>query len=368
MSNEERALSAVASRLCAAQRPVILVGPEGAPAARAIVEMAERLGAPILTTPDAKSAIDHRHSYGTFSFGASASARALVEQADLILAISALGEFSCRLGEAFRTQCLIQITERASDVGRSVQPHLSLVGPALVDTVFSLQRAVALLLPAPARRWCEGLKVARPSPAIFATKPGLIHPVAAIAAIQAALPEAARVCLDVTSGALHAYEHLKVTQQQRTFSSVENSACMGEALLASLGIRLASNLPTLALVGDWGYSMCPAEIHTAVELGLDRYVVLLWANGGGAFIGAGVAQQGINVPDPVWRWRAPPQFAQVAEAYGARGVTVSDAATLHSELSRALGEARPVLIEARIDPTAHVPAGDRFLTLGEARA
>ena len=166
MSNEERALSAVASRLCAAQRPVILVGPEGAPAARAIVEMAERLGAPILTTPDAKSAIDHRHSHGTFSFGASASARALVEQADLILAISALGEFSCGLGEAFRTQCLIQITERASDVGRSVQPHLSLVGPALTDTVFSLQRAVALLLPAPARLWCERLKVARPSPAV----------------------------------------------------------------------------------------------------------------------------------------------------------------------------------------------------------
>jgi acetolactate synthase-1/2/3 large subunit len=185
-----------------------------------------------------------------------------------------------------------------------------------------------------------------------------------MAAIQQALPEAARVCLDVTSGALHAYEHLRVTTQQRVFSSIENSACMGEALLASLGIRLASDLPTLALVGDWGYCMTPAELHTAVELGLDRYVVLVWANSGGAFIGAGTKQQGLAVPDAAWRWRAPPDFARVASAYGAHGVTVTDASALESELTRALRAAGPVVIEARIDPAAVVPAGERFLTLG----
>jgi thiamine pyrophosphate-dependent acetolactate synthase large subunit-like protein len=368
MSQWQEALVAAAARLCAAQRPVILVGPEGAPAAQAIVEIAHRLGAPILTTPDAKSVIDHWHSGGTFSFGASGLARAIVERADLVLAISALGEFTCRLGEALRHHCVIQISDRVSDVGRNVQPSASLVGPAIADIVWELQRALALLIPVSARAWSEGLTAREATCPSLASKPGFIHPVAAIAAIQAALPEAARVCLDVTSGALHAYEHLKLTRQQRTFSSIENSACMGEALLASLGVRLASNLPTLALVGDWGYAMCPAEIHTAVELGLDRYVVLVWANGGGAFIGAGIAQQKIVVPDPVWRWRAPPHFAGVAAAYGARGVTVSDASSLHDELTRALGEAGPVLIEARIDPSAHVPAGDRFLTLGEARA
>ncbi|MET0790798.1 MAG: thiamine pyrophosphate-dependent enzyme [Polyangiaceae bacterium] len=368
MSNIEGLLSVAAYRLCAAQRPMILVGPEGAPVSAAIVELAQLLGAPILTTPDALSVIEPSHSSGTFSFGASAHARAIVEQADVVLAISALGEFTCRLGEAFRRHSVIQIAERQTDVGRNLRPVVSLVGPTIRQSVDGLLRALRCLSPQPVQAWPELARPAATDPYLVPTRPGFIPPIAAIAAIQAALPEAARLCLDVTSGALHAYEHLRLTSSQRTFSSIENSACMGEALLASLGIRLASNLPTLALVGDWGFCMCPAELHTAVELGLDRYVVLVWANGGGAFIGAGVAQQGIVVPDSVWRWQTPPRFAQVAEAYGARGVTVSDAATLRSELSRALAEARPVVIEARIDPSAHVPAGDRFLTLGEARA
>jgi thiamine pyrophosphate-dependent acetolactate synthase large subunit-like protein len=160
---------------------------------------------------------------------------------------------------------------------------------------------------------------------------------------------------------------LKLTTRQRAFSSIENSACMGEALMTSLGIRLASSLPTLTLVGDWGYCMAPSEIHTAVELGLDRFVVLIWANGGGAFIGAGVKQQGIRVPNDVWQWRSPPDFAKVASGYGARGVTVTDAEALRSELWGALRGSGPTLIEAKIDVSAGVPAGDRFLTLGDAR-
>jgi thiamine pyrophosphate-dependent acetolactate synthase large subunit-like protein len=135
--------------------------------------------------------------------------------------------------------------------------------------------------------------------------------------------------------------------------------------MASLGVRLASGLPTLALVGDWGHCMTPAELHTAVELGLDHYVVVVWSNRGGAFIRAGVEQQGIRVPDQTWRWQRPPSFARLAEAYGAQGVVASDALTLEQAVAAGLRGGRPVLIEARIDPDAPIPAGDRFLTLGE---
>jgi acetolactate synthase-1/2/3 large subunit len=259
---------------------------------------------------------------------------------------------------------VVQLTARATDVGRNCTPRVALVG-ALEAPTERLALALASWVPQPRAAWfAEHVppSSSRPRPD---AKPGVIHPVAAISAIQAALPEATRVCLDVTSGALHAYEHLKLTPLQRAFSSIECSACMGEALMASLGIRLASDLPTLALVGDWGFCMTPAEIHTAVELRLDRYVVLVWSNGGGAFIGAGIEQQGIQVPDAAWRWRSPPDFSLAARAYGAHGVTVTDAAALRSELSRALRGSGPVIIEARIDPTVAVPAGDRFLTLGE---
>ena len=361
-------LTRAAKLLCSARRPAILVGPEGASAIRALLQIADRLGAALLTTPDALSLVDHRRSCGTFSFGASALARAVMDQADVVLAVSALGEFTCRLGEAFRGRHLIQVTERASDIGRNAEPTLVLVGATIEESLQRLQLALARRLPKRQTLWFNELVEANRAQPAPAERPGLIQPVAAMSAVAAALPAVARLCLDVTSGALHAYQHLKLTTSQRVFSSIENSACMGEALMASLGIRLASNLPTLTLVGDWGYCMAPAELHTAVELGLDRYVVLIWANGGGAFIGAGVKQQGIAVPDRVWRWRSPPSFGAIASGYGAEGVTVTDATSLGRELSRAFSAPHPVVIEAKIDPEALVPAGDRFLTLGDSRS
>jgi thiamine pyrophosphate-dependent acetolactate synthase large subunit-like protein len=360
-------LDAAAQRLGAALRPVILIGPEGATAAARLLQVAERLGAAVLTTPDAKSVVDHHRSCGTFSFGASVLARRVMEQADVVLAVSALGEFACRLGQAFTRHTLIQVTERASDVGRNVEPAIALVGSDIAATVQRLQTALTESGTQPREPWYAELSRQLPRMSPLSLRPGLIHPVAAITAVEAALPAASRVCLDVTSGALHAYEHLRLTTSQRAFSSIENGACMSEALMASLGVRIASDLPTLTIVGDWGYCMAPAELHSAVELGLGRYVVLVWANSGGAFIGAGVKQQGIVVPDDVWRWKSPPRFAEVARAYGARGVTVRDAAALQSELSRALAGSRPVLIEAMIDGDIPVPAGDRFLTLGDAQ-
>jgi thiamine pyrophosphate-dependent acetolactate synthase large subunit-like protein len=343
-------LDAAAQRLGAALRPVILIGPEGATAAARLLQVADRLGAAVLTTPDAKSVVDHHRSCGTFSFGASVLARRVMEQADVVLAVSTLGEFACRLGQAFTRHTLIQVTERASDVGRNVEPAIALVGSDIAATVQRLQTALTESGTQPREPWYAELSRQLPRMSPLSLRPGLIHPVAAITAVEAALPAASRVCLDVTSGALHAYEHLRLTTSQRAFSSIENGACMSEALMASLGVRIASDLPTLTIVGDWGYCMAPAELHSAVELGLGRYVVLVWANSG-----------------DVWRWKSPPRFAEVARAYGARGVTVRDAAALQSELSRALAGSRPVLIEAMIDGDIPVPAGDRFLTLGDAQ-
>jgi len=128
MTLSHDSLRAAATQLCKATRPAVLVGPEGASSVGDLLDIAERLGAAVLTTPDAKSVVDHGRSCGTFSFGASALARAVIERADVVLAVSRLGEFTCRLGEAFRAHTLIQVTERVSDAGRSVEPAISLVG------------------------------------------------------------------------------------------------------------------------------------------------------------------------------------------------------------------------------------------------
>lgn len=362
----QKLLEQAVGQLLAAGRPAILVGPQGSDAVPVLLELADLLGAPLATTPDALSLIDGRRSCGVYSFGASAHARRTLERADLILAVSDLGEFTCRLGEAFAGRTLIQVTDSAAYLGRKRDPDTTLFGDihAILTQVHAL---AARGQTRPREPWFDQLPPRTRDQAVV-LRSSLMHPEAAALAIEAALPERVRVCLDVTSAALHCYQQWRLTPAQRAFSSIEHSACMGEAVLASLGVRLASGLPTLALVGDWGQAMVPAELHTAVELGLDRYVVVVWANRGGAFIGAGVAQQGLQVPPAAWRWQTPPSFARIAEGFGAKGVVATDPRGLQRAVFEGLRGPGPVVIEARIDPTAPIPAGDRFLTLGESRA
>ena len=366
MSARNDQLGDALDRLRRASRPLILIGPEGAPAVGLLLRLADALGACVLTTPDALSLVEGTRSAGVFSFGASEQARRAVGEADVVLAASALGEFGSRMGSAFGHHALIQVVESIADAQCARVPDVLLTGPVVATLTHLLEAFEAR--PRRVRAPWFRAEARHDEAASLPARAGTMHPRAALRALCAGLPPGSRLCLDVTSGALHAYEQVATGPGDRVFSSIERSACMGEALLASLGIRLASGAPTLALVGDWGFCMAPHELHTAVELGLSRYVVVVWSNGGGAFIGAGVKQQGLRVPDPAWRWQTPVDFARLAEGLGARGVVVTDASDLTRAVAAGLTDERPVLIDAKIDPDAVVPAGDRFLTLGVERS
>lgn len=351
--------------LNAASRPVLLLGPVDRPTAERVERLAELLGAAILLTPDAKSLIDDEKIAGIFSFGASEAARRVVSAADVVIAFCALSEFQCRSGKAFEGKRVIHVTPHASDVGRNLRPTASLVGDYAAMTALFL-RALRDRGGDPQARWFAELLPFGPVPHGGRPRAGVIHPVAAIRAIESAFPREGRICLDVNSGSLHAYEQLRTTTLQRVFSSIEQSACMGEALMASIGIRLASELPTLVITGDWCQCMTPAEIHTAVEHRIGGYVVVVWSNGGGAFIGEGIRQQGHKVEDAAWRWRSRPDFTLMAQAFGAFGTRATTAVELEAAVREGLARSQPTVIEAVIDPNVPVPAGDRFLTLNQA--
>jgi len=347
------------------KRLVILLGPGDRFTAKRVEALAEFLGAAILLTPDAKSLIHDAETMGVFSFGAGEAARRVVALADVVLAFCSLSEFHCRSGKGFEGRTVIHVTPEATDVGRNLTPAASLVAHPS-EIAAALLGVLRRRSKRPRPRWFRQLLLYGPVPNGGRPQSGVIHPVAAIRAIESALPDRCRLCFDVTSGSLHAYEHLRATTEQRIFSSIESSACMGEALMASIGIRVASRRPTLVITGDWCQCMTPAEIHTAVEHRIGRYVVVVWSNGGGAFLGEGIKQQGHRVNRAAWSWRSAPDFALMAKAFGAVGVRVKDAAELEAAVGEGMRGRRPMIVDAIIDPNVPVPAGDRFLTLSQA--
>ena len=178
-------LSRAAALLCSAQRPALLIGPEGRPASALLLRLALLLGAELLNTPDALGDVDADRGAGTFSFAAPPNATRVAETTDMLLAVSSLSEFTNRLGNSFGQARIIQLTASATDVGRNSKPALALVGP-ITENLEKLERLVRAKLPAPRPRWhtpSESRGLAAPP----APRPGVIHPAAAIEALQEAI-------------------------------------------------------------------------------------------------------------------------------------------------------------------------------------
>jgi acetolactate synthase I/II/III large subunit len=345
-----------------AAAPAILVGPGARRAMDLIAGLARRLKAPVLTTPDAKSMFDeaHPHSAGVFSFAAPARARAVVAASDVILAIGTnLGEFASGGGKAFENKTVLHFGEDPGDISIGIPVTVAVVGD-LAATVRTLFRAIARIPsgePWFARVDAAPAHGAQPSAGSEIARSTGISPGEAVRAITDALPSKARLACDVTSAALHVLHNMTLGPDQRLWLQIEKSACMGSALGTGLGIRLASDLATVVLIGDWGLMMGQSELHTAASLGIGRFVVVVWSNAGGALIRTGVRAQGLDVPSETHTWTAP-RFAWVARGYGLRSLTIRSTRALRRSLAVALRAPFPVLIDAIIDPDAPIPGAE----------
>ena len=349
--------------LAGARAPLILVG-AGARCVTADLEViASGLGAAVMTTPDAVSVYDRtsRYAAGVCSFGACARARAIARASDVVLAVGTnIGEFGGRGGAAFEQATVIQVTDDPADLCIRRPAAVSLVGELCAAMS---QLAAAVSANGPRKPWFEDLPRAAEAPARERAPGRGIDPKDAILAIADALPAESRIACDVTTAALLLLHDLPLRPKTSVWLQIERSACMGMALATGLGIRMASGVPTLVLLGDWGLMMASAELHTVATLGVGAFVIVAWANGGGLLIRNGVRRQGLEVPDDVHTWPTP-NFAQVAEGFGLHAATARTASALRGAVADGMAASSPVLVHAVIDPEGPIPgAEDRYETL-----
>jgi thiamine pyrophosphate-dependent acetolactate synthase large subunit-like protein len=366
----ENDLARAALLLERAKAPTILVGPDARGASSLLGDLARALGAAVLTTPDAKSLFDETSplAAGVFSFGASDITSAIADSTDVVLAIGTnLGEFATQSGRAFARAAIVHMTEDPFDLAIALRATVTIVG----DVALHVRQLAEQIRATPeATPWFEGLRarVASPVSQALPRDKGAIDPGQAARALGRVLTPHARVACDVTSAALHVLRDLRFAEGQRLWLQIERSACMGSALAAGLGVRLASGVPTLVIIGDWGLMMGSSELHTAASMEIGSFVVVVWSNAGGALIRAGVRAQGLEVPAETHTW-SNPRFASVARGYGMRALTVRTASGLARAAAAALQAPFPVLIDAVIEPNAEIPgAGARYLHLDASSA
>jgi len=134
-------------------------------------------------------------------------------------------------------------------------------------------------------------------------------------------------------------------------------ATMGYALPAAIAAALHErDRPAIAFTGDGGLMMCLAELATAVEQRL-RCIVIVFNDGALSLID--IKQQSRQLPAAGVRWDRP-DFAQVMQGLGGRGLRADSPTALRKAVEQALATDGPVLIDAAVDPSGY-PAQLRAL-------
>jgi acetolactate synthase I/II/III large subunit len=346
-TNTQRA----AELLVTASKPLIWAG-GGVIVGDASAELqalAEALGAPVATTPEGKGAIpeDHALALGVGYYGHGAPSYA-APRADVILAVGTRLTGQMRGPTAPRPpQRLIHLDVDASVIGKNYPADIALVGHA--------KQGLQMLLEAVRRqkatqaRWPrqELEEIIRDNEAWVRQQAPLQCEI--IGQLQQVLDDDAVVVSGITN--VGYWSHFALRVRPRTYLSASYFATLGFAFPTALGAKVAApNRQVVSLSGDGGFMYALPELATAVQYGINL-VALVFVDG--AFGASNNDQRtryqgrivGTNIHNP--------NFAQVAEAFGAKGMR-AEPDNLATALAEAFDANRPTLIEVPV-PTMAPP-------------
>lgn len=345
--------------------PLMLVGAGAAsPAARrGVVQLAEFLGSPVVTTPRGKGVLpeDHPLSLGVFGFAGHPSAKEAVLDGphDVLITIGASLNETTTLtwhSDVVGTKKLIQIDIDAERIGRNYPVDIPVVGasesilPALLDGLQKTGRSSRVQNIISKKSICDQeLRESERMP---------LTPQRWRAEMTQALPPDCVIFSDIGGHMLFNIHHLEIVQDQRFILNL-GFGSMGHGTAAPIGACLAANgLPVVAIIGDACFSMLGMELITAVEYEIP--VVWIVENNqmhGVTWHASKKLSGGRPMESIVNRKRL--NAAEIAKAMGLAVWKVEKPGQMAMALEGALSGGVPSLIEVDTDPSVSPPVGDR---------
>ncbi len=274
----ETALQQAIEILKRARQPLIYAGLGAAGARAVLLELAERLGAPVCTTFQGKGVFPESRPTALWpGFGAAAPpfVREVVARCDATLAVG------CRFGEVATASYgltpprpLIHVDIDPAVFGRNYTTDVAIRGDA-ADVLPRLLRAV----PARTRHEAVATLVREGRAAVRreweAQDGARVSPYRLLAALQDRLGPATVFCTDSGNGTFLAMEMLRLDEPGKFLAPVDYS-CMGYSVPAAIAAKLARpDCPVVALAGDGAFLMTGLELLTASHLGVGVAVFVL---------------------------------------------------------------------------------------------
>jgi len=344
--------------LAASERGVIVAG-GGVLRARAtkrLVALSEALAVPVIASwrrPDVFPN-DHANYLGMAGSWSAPTVRQRLEDADVVMFIGTRLSESTTYGYAIPASGArwihVDVQPRVAHAGLSA-PTLSVVADAsrFLDSAWSDLRAVALDNEMRSRREAriaadrEAYRAASDVTQGTWDGPG-VHPGHVFAVLRAALPDNATITTDAGNLASWVARGFRF-RRAGTFLGA-TSGTMGFGLPAAIAASLMDpDRIAVALCGDGGFAMTMNELETAVREGSHPIAIVLDNQRYGTI----ALQQEREGRPTASTQLGPVDFAAVARAHGAIGITVTDDAAFEPALREAITSRRPSVLHVAVD-------------------
>ncbi len=399
-------LDAAAETIRASRKPLLIVGGgvRYSEAGGAVEEFCGRFGIPFVETQAGKSAAASSHPLNLGGVGGTGNlaANRLAREADLIIGVGTrFSDFTTASKSLFSRPGVKVLTVNVSPFHAMKLDALAVVG----DARLGIERIGERLAPtgyatahadAPARAkadWAvemRRLAAARYAPGFTpeveerdprtvdefrAVTEGDICQTAALALIRRIIPADAIVV--GASGSLPGdLQRMWETDVRDSYHMEYGYSCMGYEIAAALGAKLAApDREVYAMVGDGSYLMLHSELVTAIQEGV-KINLLLFDNCGFGCINNLQMGKGVGSLATEFRKRGPGgaldgglmriDFAQSAEAYGARGYRARTMDELETALRASLMDTVSTLIDIKTLPKSMTHGYDSWWHVGVA--
>ncbi len=335
-----------------AKRPIIVMGHGSVEARDAVISLAERLGAPVLTTFKGKGLISDGHPNAAGVLGRSGTPIAswFMNEADLLISLGA--SFSNHTG-IDRSKPIIQVDFERMQLGKFHPVTLPIWGEiaafcAAVAPQISAGRKADDQIDELADRW--RIWRAEKTSRLSEERGRGVHSAAVFQALSELCPADAIIAVDVGNNTYSFGRYFETKGQRVLMSGYLGSigfgfpAAMG-AWSATQDFAEFSGRKVISISGDGGFGQYPMDFTTAVKYGMDITHILL----NNAELGK-ISKEQRAGEWPVWETDLHnPSFAAFAKLCGGRGVKVTETQALKTAISEALERPGPALVEIITD-------------------
>lgn len=346
----ETELQQLAHLLNSAERITLFCGMGAKDAHTEVIELSQRLKAPIGYSFKSKMEIQYDNPYEigmTGLLGMSAAYNSMHEADVLVL-----------LGTDFpydnfmpRHNKIVQIDINADRLGRRAKLELGLCG----DIKATLAALLPLLQPKTDSTFLNdqlaGYNQVKNNLNAYVQEQGTtdkIHPEYIMSVINEAAHADAIFTVDTGMTCVWGARYLEASGKRKMLGSF-NHGSMANALPQAIGAALAyPGRQVIALCGDGGLSMLLGDIATVVQYHLPIKIIVFNNRSLGM---VKLEMEVAGIPDNETDMQNP-DFAALAEAAGIQGITVHHPADVLPSLIRTLESSEPVLINFMTDPNA----------------